>query len=180
MKIRFVFWFPILLLFTVACDGQALEETVTQPVTPAADAPVATPTPAAIPSATRESTREERLTPDATDLPEPIPTEIPETPVTSEAPTELVEEMTADLAQRLDVAVEQITVLRAEEVIWPDGALGCPQPGEVYTQAQVPGYRVTLVVDDQEYNYHANRSGYFVLCEQTAPDIRPPSGTPMG
>ncbi|HSM55502.1 MAG TPA: hypothetical protein VK879_05035 [Candidatus Sulfomarinibacteraceae bacterium] len=193
MKIRFFFLFLAVLLFTVACAGQPPEETAAPPsVTATRDEPAAaisaTPTstatsltdtsPTDAPSPTTGADREARLTPQPTGLPDLVPTPVPETPVTSEAPPELVEEMMADLARRLDVPVEQITVLRAEEVVWPDGALGCPQPGEVYTQALVPGYRVTLIVDDRAHNYHANRSGYFILCEQMVPDVGPPAGTP--
>lgn len=180
MKIPIAIFFLAVLVSNVACMGQPFEDATAPTVTQQQDEPavVATSTPNVIPSPATESAREERLTPDPIDLPEPIPTQIPETPVTSEAPAELVEEMIADLAQRLDVAVEQIAVLRAEEVIWPDGALGCPQPGQVYTQAQVRGYHVTLGAGDDAYDYHANQRGYFIFCEQTVTGTRPPAGTP--
>ena len=37
-----------------------------------------------------------------------------------------------------------LKVLSAEAVTWSDGSLGCPEPGMMYTQALVPGYRVQI------------------------------------
>ena len=44
-------------------------------------------------------------------------------------------------------AVEDVTVVSYEDVTWPDGALGCPEPGMSYTQALVPGARLVLEAD---------------------------------
>ncbi|MGH9895659.1 MAG: hypothetical protein ACREA0_27480, partial [bacterium] len=65
----------------------------------------------------------------------------------------LVEAAIADLAQRLGVAPSAIDVVSAEAVVWPDGALGCPQPGMVYTQVQVEGAQITLSHLGQAYAY---------------------------
>src|SRR5690606_32198724 len=48
----------------------------------------------------------------------------------------------ADLAARLDVDPAAIEVASAGRVTWSDGSLGCPEPGKMYTQALVYGYRV--------------------------------------
>lgn len=42
---------------------------------------------------------------------------------------------------------EAIGVARAEAVIFASGALGCPEPDRLYTQAQVPGFRIVLALD---------------------------------
>lgn len=76
----------------------------------------------------------------------------------------LVEEAVADLATRLQVAPATIEVLRTEEITWPDGSLGCPQPGEAYTQALVEGYRVILRHGARIYLYHAGGEGPIFLC----------------
>lgn len=57
-----------------------------------------------------------------------------------------------------------VRVTSAISVTWPDGSLGCPQPGMVYTQALVPGYRILVRAGDRDLQYHASRSGHFVLC----------------
>src|SRR3990170_1712012 len=47
----------------------------------------------------------------------------------------LVKQAQEDLAQRLGAPIDQISVVSVSEVVWPDGSLGCPQPGQAYTQA---------------------------------------------
>jgi len=58
-----------------------------------------------------------------------------------------------------------ITAGPVEEVVWSDGALGCPQPGLAYTQALVPGWRVRVeVAGAAPLTYHASRRGQWLLC----------------
>lgn len=61
----------------------------------------------------------------------------------------------SDLADRLDVDPEQVKVVLAEDVTWPDGSLGCPEPGRFYTQALVDGRRIILQVGADRYHYHS-------------------------
>ncbi|MBT8144331.1 MAG: hypothetical protein KJO55_06500 [Gammaproteobacteria bacterium] len=84
----------------------------------------------------------------------------------------------ADLAGRLGVADEQITILHAVPVIWNNGAMGCPKPGMAYTQAEVPGYWAILEYQGKRYSYHASQRGNFSLCENAAigPARTPPGG----
>ncbi|MEX2550285.1 MAG: hypothetical protein WD638_08655 [Nitriliruptoraceae bacterium] len=60
----------------------------------------------------------------------------------------------ADAAERTGVPEEDVEVVRFEMVTWPDGALGCPQPGESYTMALVEGYRLIVEADGEELTYH--------------------------
>ncbi|HET9915185.1 MAG TPA: hypothetical protein VFQ13_25060 [Anaerolineales bacterium] len=76
-----------------------------------------------------------------------------------------------DLATRLNVDVEEINVLLIESIEWPNAALGCPSPGKVYPQGRVPGFRIRLEVDDNEYFYHTDRKGQFVLCPENNVDL---------
>jgi hypothetical protein len=70
-----------------------------------------------------------------------------------------------DDAMRLSgLDASAIEVVSAENVTWRDGSLGCPQPGRVYTQALVPGYRVRLRARGELLDYHAGRHGALVLC----------------
>lgn len=71
----------------------------------------------------------------------------------------------ADLIQRIGVREADIEVLGAEAVTWPNGAIGCPEPGRMYTQALVDGYQVILVVEGRSYAYHAGSDGVPFLCE---------------
>ena len=82
----------------------------------------------------------------------------------SAVPAEMIEAALADAAHRSTVARAEITVLSADPVTWADGSLGCPQPGMMYTQALVPGYRIVLQAGDQTLNYHAMSRGKPVFC----------------
>ncbi|MGC9320277.1 MAG: hypothetical protein ACP5KN_19745, partial [Armatimonadota bacterium] len=70
-----------------------------------------------------------------------------------------------DLADRLNVAPEAITVASFEEVTWPDTSLGNPEPGRVYAQVLTPGYRVILQAQGQQYEYHTDRGTRVTLVE---------------
>lgn len=72
-----------------------------------------------------------------------------------------------DLRQRgVDAAP---TLVLAEAVTWPNGALGCPRPGVMYTQALEDGMRVLVAAGDREYDYRFGRTGAPLLCEHGSP-----------
>ena len=126
--------------------------------TPSTEAPIVTTTPP--PDASPEGT-------------EPPPSTAP-TPSTDRTPGEVdpalalfVETATADLASRLGVGEGDITVLAAELVVWPDSALGCPQPGMAYTQVQVDGFRIVLFSKGEQFAYHGGGSRGPFLCEKS-------------
>jgi hypothetical protein len=67
-----------------------------------------------------------------------------------------------DAARRSGAAAADLRVLLVEDVIWPDGALGCPEPGRVYTQALVPGHRVLIAAPgalEAPMHYHISARG---------------------
>lgn len=70
----------------------------------------------------------------------------------------------ADASQRTGLAIEALRLHSAAAVYWRDGSLGCPQPGRVYAQALVPGYRVRIRTPEHELDYHAASRGSVVLC----------------
>ncbi|MDJ0791958.1 MAG: hypothetical protein QNJ71_08680 [Acidimicrobiia bacterium] len=78
----------------------------------------------------------------------------------------------ADLANRLGISEDVIDWVSHEEVDWPDGSLGCPQPGMVYTQAIVNGTLTVFEVDGVEYRYHAGGGRDPFLCEQPRGDAK--------
>lgn len=81
-----------------------------------------------------------------------------------EVPAPLLAIFQDDLARRALVKHDAITVASATEQQWPDGAMGCPQPGQMYTQMIVPGYRVVLQAAGNRYAYHSDRRGNFIVC----------------
>lgn len=71
-----------------------------------------------------------------------------------------------DLAQRLGVEVDEITVVSAEVVTWPDAALGCREPGRMYAQMLVDGARIVLAHGRRKFSYHTGgRTSTPFLCE---------------
>ena len=72
----------------------------------------------------------------------------------------------SDLATRLEITEQDIELSEAREVTWRDGALGCPEPDMMYTQALVPGYYIRLSAGDDSYAYHAGRDGQPFLCPE--------------
>jgi hypothetical protein len=89
--------------------------------------------------------------------------EVSPTPVATSLAA-VTEAALADAARRSGLEEDALKVLSAEAVTWSDGSLGCPQPGMMYTQALVPGYRVRIKAGGQVLDYHAGRSGKPTMC----------------
>ena len=62
-----------------------------------------------------------------------------------------------DLSHRLGISSDSIRLARMEKVGWPDTSLGNPQPGGLYAQMLVPGFKLTLEALAQCYLYHTSR-----------------------
>ena len=78
-----------------------------------------------------------------------------------------------DLANRLDVPLEEVKLLSGEEVEWPDGSLGCPEEEMMYIQVFTPGYLLILEADGQKYEYHTDLGDQLVLCIDGHPAALP-------
>jgi hypothetical protein len=79
----------------------------------------------------------------------------------------LVDQAVADLAMRLKVDESKIVAVSAQSMSWPDGSLGCPQPGMAYTQVMVDGVLIQLNVNGTTYSYHSGGSRAPFLCQKT-------------
>ncbi len=79
----------------------------------------------------------------------------------------LVNQAKEDLAHRLSVSVDEIEVLEARSVVWPDSSLGCPLPGMLYRQVPQDGALIRLNVEGRAYEYHSGGGRDPFLCEQT-------------
>jgi len=87
-------------------------------------------------------------------------------------PDALMQEIRADLAGRTGASADRIGVQRAELVVFNDGSLGCPEPGQAYTQALVDGYWIVLEHAGERFDYRATRRGFFKLCIDGKPPTR--------
>jgi hypothetical protein len=83
----------------------------------------------------------------------------------------LVDLIKADLAERLGVGPDEITVQSVEATEFPDASLGVAEPGQVYAQVITPGYVVRLAVDGTVYEYHGS--------EDRVVFVPGPSSTPI-
>lgn len=136
------------------------------PATPQGTAPGSPMPEATPPDATAPEPASPRPTrPPAGTVPLPTPSDI-ETPpgAVGEVPAELLEPLIEQAAQLAGMEPAEVAVLRAEQVRWPDGSLGCPEPGQPYTQEPVDGYWVVLQVDDETYDFRLGEGGTPRLC----------------
>jgi len=111
-------------------------------------------------------------TPISTAIPDPSLPLAPVTPVPDEGmsvPQGILDAVLADAAARTGVAVANLTVVEATSVTWPNGALGCPQPGMMYTDMIVPGYHVIVEAGGRRLDYRFGMNVAPSLCENPPP-----------
>lgn len=150
----------LLALAFAACTGGGTTGTgggaaTASPVPPLADSPVTSPgvTP----------------TPDIT--PKPGVSRVPGLPGSQDpgygqgVPPAVIQAAVDDAAGRAGVEASEVTVVSAESMTWPNGALGCPQPGSMYTQAITPGYRVVVEAGGVRYDYRSTQQGDVRWCQ---------------
>src|SRR6185295_10876567 len=75
-------------------------------------------------------------------------------------PTSVIEPVVADVAKLAAIPADQVTVISAEAVTFPDGSLGCPQPGMAYTQALVDGYKIVAEAGGKTYDFRGSGSSF--------------------
>ena len=91
--------------------------------------------------------------------------------VTGEVPDEILDAIFADLENLTTADRSEFEVVQGQAMQFGSGALGCPEPGQMYTQAIVDGFRVVVVHAGKRYDYRAKADGYFRLC----PGFEPPN-----
>ena len=90
------------------------------------------------------------------------PTE--ERPIQDELPQRILDPIIKEAASLANVTREQLVIVRAQSVVWNDGSLGCPEPGQMYTEALVNGYWVVIEAAGQTYDFRVDHKGNFRLC----------------
>lgn len=107
-----------------------------------------------------------------TELPERLDPDLPADERRPDASGVLGDEIriaVEDAARRTGADAAEVTVVAAEKVTWPDGAIGCPEPGQMYTMALVEGYRIVLEVDGAELAYHGAGDSPPAYCADPVP-----------
>ena len=108
------------------------------------------------------------------------PTELPSTPPVEK----FVALSKKDLASRLGVEADRITLVKTAEKLWLNSALGCPRPGQFYPSGRVPGFQIWLELEGTEYIYNTDFNGTVILCPEVNPhvpdsDTGPTPGVPI-
>jgi hypothetical protein len=94
------------------------------------------------------------------------PTRIPDALTESPQPqgTAVRRAVVSDAAKRFNVAESAVVLVRAEQVTWSDGSLGCFERGVFYTQNLVPGYLVVAKTSAGELAYHTDARSQAKSC----------------
>lgn len=71
-----------------------------------------------------------------------------------------------DLAQRLNLPLDKVILVKIEPVDWPDASLGSPEPSKIYAQVITPGYRIILSDGVNQYEYHSDSQNKIVYSGQ--------------
>ncbi len=142
------------LIFTVigGCSPAPTSSSGDSTKTAPPDTPLSTRAPAA---ATAPSVGKDKT--NMTGIPIPLPLD--------PANEALATQAKQDLANRLSVSKDQIDLIEVRSVTWPDGSLGCPQPGMMYTQMVVDGLLIRLRARGNIYEYHSGGSRDPFLCQ---------------
>jgi hypothetical protein len=140
VKRQILYLMIILCTLLAACASPASLETPT--AVPATE----TPNPSRTPQATLAPTQLEPT-------PIPSPTHLPvDVPPAQRAAVQA-------LADALGIDAGQVKLVSIEAVDWPNGCLGVQRIGVMCTQQIVPGFRIILETNGQQYEYHTNSSG---------------------
>jgi hypothetical protein len=82
----------------------------------------------------------------------------------------IVQQAQARLAQHLNLAPDQVILESGSAQEWPDSALGCPAPDQLYTQAVTSGYQLVFFANNQPQEVHITADGrQAVVCDNTTP-----------
>lgn len=84
---------------------------------------------------------------------------------------ELVDRVRQLASDESGIEPDAFEVETATEVTWSDGSLGCPQPGQSYTQALVDGYWVVLTHEGETFDFRSGADGDFHRCLDGAPPM---------
>ena len=70
-----------------------------------------------------------------------------------------------DLAARLKISLDEISLLKITDIDWQNITQGCtPTPGQTLMKGKLSGYRIWLEADGNDYVYHIGLDGKIFLC----------------
>jgi hypothetical protein len=72
-----------------------------------------------------------------------------------------------DAATQLGVAASELSLQQIEAREWGDSSLGCPQPGNLYSQIVTPGFLIVINSRGKQLEYHSDTRGRVMLCRES-------------
>lgn len=73
------------------------------------------------------------------------------------------------LSRETDVPVDEISLVSAAPMTWPNAGLGCPDPERMYAEVLVDGLLVKMQAGNRTFDVHTNGLQAFVLCRDGQP-----------
>jgi hypothetical protein len=95
------------------------------------------------------------------------PTVSPSSVTTPPEASSAIDAALSDAASHLGVNREQLAVVQVQPRQWPDSSLGCPQPGQLYSQVVTPGYLVVISTAGKQLEYHTDERARVMLCRES-------------
>lgn len=145
----------------VSSEPSVTETSVTEPETSTTVEETTTTTPTTTTMPSSEDTVIPKPPPERVPPPSPPPVEVGD----GEVPAAYLAAVVADAAERAGVSADEVSVLEATAVVWSDGSLGCPEPGQSYIQMLIDGYRVVVSAGGRTLDYRLDGEGSFFVCE---------------
>ena len=84
-----------------------------------------------------------------------------------------------DLAGRLKVPAEMVSVVSQSQMTWPDSSMGCVRVGVKYEDILTSGSQLVLDVDGKQHFYQARPGKSYHYCVTPATKKRGPIGPPV-
>ncbi|MEA2619317.1 MAG: hypothetical protein QOC97_90 [Chloroflexota bacterium] len=75
-------------------------------------------------------------------------------------PISVIDPVVAEIARIAGVGVDQVIILSAVSVTFPDSSLGCPLPGMAYSQIVTDGYRIVATAAGATYDYRGTGTSF--------------------
>ncbi len=123
--------------------------------------PTSTPRPTVTAGPTATPTPADTPTPQPTATPSPTP--LPPTPTPTPVAPDSAFTAVFDLAERLSVGPNTISIDSYDQDSWTSSDYGCPAPGNFYAQVLVHGWNVSLSSGGQTYEYHTDETGDVIV-----------------
>jgi hypothetical protein len=92
-------------------------------------------------------------------------------PGARQSKAKLIHDISLDVSKRFGVDIGDVALIEIEEIVWTDGALGCPAPDVKYSQEPVSGFRVVVKLHTTEYTYHTKGFETFIWCNGGIPVV---------